>query len=213
MVVSIFFVRVVEERIFGWKMKNEKPILFKPEMVNAILHGNFFDEKKYFKTETRRKYKGSQEKCPYGQAGDFLWVKETYFDFGYFLERKFQRIEDPNNPIVYLADELRRNADQAVFSGYCPAPQKVKKYYNRNLLGISYHKRSSSIMSRRDSRLNLKIVSTELQKLGDMTELDAKAEGVESLDSFKKLWDKINSKRGFQWDPNSKVWVVRFEKV
>ncbi len=64
----------------------EHPIIFNAEMVKAILEGR--------KTQTRRVIKpqpsvtssgndffiklGYKEKCPYGQVGDRLWVKESF---------------------------------------------------------------------------------------------------------------------------------------
>lgn len=68
----------------------ERPILFSGEMVRAILEGR--------KTQTRRVIKpqpdnvrnsvfvksgfetnhGYEIKCPYGQPGDRLWVRETW---------------------------------------------------------------------------------------------------------------------------------------
>ena len=57
----------------------ERPILFSAPMVGALLDGR--------KTQTRRIYKGQRERsnvhdfqlgrCPYGQPGDRLWVKEA----------------------------------------------------------------------------------------------------------------------------------------
>jgi len=47
------------------------------------------------------------------------------------------------------------------------------------------------------------------QKLGDMTEEDAKKEGGYTLEEFRQVWKEING----SWDDDLKVWVVEFEAV
>ncbi|MHA1595821.1 MAG: ASCH domain-containing protein [Candidatus Baldrarchaeia archaeon] len=48
------------------------------------------------------------------------------------------------------------------------------------------------------------------QKLGEMTEEDAKKEGCESLEEFKRVWERVT---GEKWNPDEEVWVVEFSVV
>jgi hypothetical protein len=77
-------------------------------------------------------------------------------------------------------------------------------------------------MEEQDSRIILKITSTKIQKLQDITEEDAKAEGCFSfigrepkyyhhtyINDFKMLWNSIYN----NWDENPWVWVYGFEVV
>jgi len=48
------------------------------------------------------------------------------------------------------------------------------------------------------------------QKLGDMSEEDAKKEGCESLEEFKRVWERVT---GEPWNPEEEVWVVEFSVV
>lgn len=90
-------------------------------------------------------------------------------------------------------------------------------------------------MPRWASRITLEVVSVRVERVQDISEEDAVAEGcngytiwgpvpgeswrtepkedVSAIDKFATLWDSINAKRGFSWDINPWVWVVEFKRV
>lgn len=210
----------------------ERPILFSTEMARAILEGR--------KSQTRRiikypkiyklneligwkikphkdtpvlfsfwygtKYTLPAFRCPYGQPGDVLWVKETFL-----IEKS---IEDKIH-YEYKSDYSETMADDV-----CWKP--------------------SIFMPKEASRLKLKVTDIRVERVQDITEEDAIAEGVEYVDnqrvegeedlcriyldymdnesilmsaksSYKSLWSKINGKDS--WKSNPWVWVVEFEKI
>ena len=78
------------------------------------------------------------------------------------------------------------------------------------------------------ARIWLEITDVKVERLHQIGEEAARAEGVESLggdqfgddklwmtyrDIFIHLWDSINEKRGFGWDSNPYVWVVEFKVI
>ena len=78
-------------------------------------------------------------------------------------------------------------------------------------------------MPRKYSRLTLEIVNVRCERLQDISEQDAKAEGVERakedhipLYSFRMgyelQWDAVNGKK-HPWESNPWVWVIKFKKV
>lgn len=144
--------------------------------------------------------------CPYGNVGDRLWVRESFFipDAPY--------AEQQRDLISYKADETHPTALK--YTGWRP----------------SIH------MPRWASRITLEITNVRVERLHDISGEDAKAEGVEkgwfgdlsmmpdSMTSkgvfpnechrygFGVLWDKINGKTA-PWESNPWVWAVEFRRI
>jgi hypothetical protein len=84
--------------------------------------------------------------------------------------------------------------------------------------------RSPIHMPRWASRITLEITGVRVERLQDISEGDAKAEGVQIPDGtptppewwnyrreFAHLWDQINGPGS--WDANAWVWVVKFRRI
>ena len=185
----------------------ERPIIMGAESVRAILEGR--------KTQTRRvikpqpKFIGAPNvpfktddanpkgiiNCPYGNVGDRLWVRETVF-FETFHQQSDEELErdgfNPNIGVwVYRAD-------------------------NHDYPTITANWTSPMFMPREASRITLQITDIRVERVQDITEEDAIAEGVESFNtvaSYSYLWDSLNAKRGYPWENNPWVWVISFKRV
>jgi hypothetical protein len=232
----------------------ERPILFSGPMVRAILAGT--------KTQTRRVvklpegardvlwwngYEGKPQPgyadpgvrvvvqtglrilpCPFGFVGDTLWVRETWAlsgnEDGHTIDVWGSLCEARDAVRFYRADTeaapygLRRLPRGDVFDGHwCP----------------SIH------MPRWASRLTLEVVSVRVERVQQITNEDARAEGARELPlqegepgawwtmdasrgadayarapaaAFGRLWDTINGKRA-PWASNPWVWVVEFRRA
>lgn len=190
---------------------SEHPILFSGPMVRAILDGS--------KTMTRRVVKytpamgnpfewrnlpeskliGKIDRfCPYGQPGDRLWVRETWGCEG-------------GNTVRYIADGSKRRLHHEF-------PSKLARFNKAN--------KPSIFMPRWASRITLEITGVKVERVQDISEQDAEAEGIsfmrdipdadETLTAktlFNILWDSINAKRGYGWDVNPWVWAITFRRV
>lgn len=218
----------------------ERPILFSAPMVRAIIEGR--------KTQTRRVVKpewwrcldpddatdreSAVAMCPYGVPGDRLWVREAWRTSEKLDSNNAREIaakcEDagyyaPWAPVEYLVDGERHNWTGPEWGN----PGRV---------------RSARFMPRWASRITLEIESVRVERVRDISEGDAEAEGTSfceacgdcgwinsgpdggyqcsdsrcgesNIDGFHRAWDSINAARGFGWDANPWVWALEFRRV
>lgn len=112
-----------------------------------------------------------------------LWVKETFRECG-DIQRSGKLRERFHDSLVYRAD-----------SDDTDGPW-----------------RPSIFMPRWASRLLLDVVSVRVERLTQINEADAQAEGVASVDEYAKLWNSINGKSA-PWSSDPWVWVINFKPL
>lgn len=94
-------------------------------------------------------------------------------------------------------------------------------FENRTTEDVGFYWKPSIHMPKEAARIFLKVIAVEKQQLWNITDADAKREGVdgeygEYRFSFKELWYKTYGKRdGCAWSSNPAVWVITFniEKI
>lgn len=198
----------------------ERPILFNGDMVRAILAGR--------KTQTRRimnpqpienehggfnlpNYFAGSEKtfregalnfigCKLGKPGDRLWVKETHLNWWKL---------NPNDP-----------SGKRIFSHVAAYKADGYELEQGEKWIPSIH------MLRESSRINLEITNVRVERLQDIGEDDAIAEGANEwfetgpfngresktfCAGYRRIWESIYDQRS--WDKNPWVWVIEFKRV
>lgn len=221
------------------RVARERPLLFKPEMVRALLAGT--------KTQTRRRYKARypepyevledgvpwqrgedgiyhRREEPYGVAGDRLWVREA-FAFDVSLDEVAPSNVEPRSGVEWFADGDGNGRRQS---------------FERGKTRVSIH------MPRWASRITLEVTDVRVERLQDISEDDARAEGLTCITkdgetfkygipdrdglpgtdddgwpwqeweptaraAYKKLWEKINGPGS--WDANPFIWRIAFPTI
>lgn len=210
----------------------ERPILFSAPMVRAILAGT--------KTQTRRVVKPQPTHfnpvgiprlarpegpnavitCPYGQPGDRLWVRETFFCNDAFYpdgvdENCRWREVDGKRVAIPLEEQraemleemyYRADGEPDFYGAEGPTPW-----------------RPSIHMPRWASRISLEITSVRVERLQAISDADLECEGLQETidagidhdgyprDAWRALWSSINGADSWAADPW--VWVVEFRRV
>lgn len=209
----------------------ERSIIFSAPMVRAILSGA--------KTQTRRVVKNCRQlrdwdsspsdaydvevengeamflvagdhgftdwiPCPYGAPGDRLWVRETWATGIVYDAHKpsslAMLIDNQSQPAIAYGADWKR----------VWAPEDHGRW------------RPSIHMPRWASRITLDVLAVRVERLQEISEEDAEAEGVDPdfgnaytdarndhRRAYGRLWDSINGKRA-PWASNPWVWVIEF---
>lgn len=139
--------------------------------------------------------------CPFGAIGDRLWVREAYqgplFDFD-LME-------------TYLEDTSK--FERPEFCEYRADGGKTPEYYDADD-NLRYGWKPSIHMPRWASRITLEITGVRVERLQDISEADAIAEGGTkhfNIDWFGPLWASIYGVDS--WNANPWVWVIEFRLV
>jgi hypothetical protein len=149
--------------------------------------------------------------CPYGQPGDRLWVRETWQSFG---------DSSAITPPVPHACQIRYAADGETL--WLPVPNEA-----RGVFPASFKNRNPIHMPRWASRIWLENQSVRVERLQEIAEDGAAAEGItdggclscgmpepcgcsnprpDRRDEIARLWGDL-------WHENPFVWVVTFRVV
>ncbi|MBD8725744.1 hypothetical protein IFT43_20480 [Oxalobacteraceae sp. CFBP 13708] len=233
----------------------ERPILFSGAMVRALLAGSKTQTRRAVKQQppaghsfagwcvssTHRPDEGKatwvdgegpfmrsahRVKCPYGQPGDRLWVRETW--------RGVVEISPPGQPVEHGVARYVPNREHCRRVEYAATQAPDREPW-----------RPSIHMPRWASRILLEIVSVRVERLQDCCQTDAISEGAlhirnqawdrehfpawrylfdeavaagkkppigpSPVQAYQALWESINGTGS--WCANPWVWVVEFKRV
>jgi hypothetical protein len=217
----------------------ERPILFSAPMVRAVLAVTKTQTRRIVKPQplddapelaTHLARRGHYEwfnredqcswKCPYGAPGDRLWVREAWADLTATHGQRWERFNEETrlyergtHPFIWY----RADGDQ---------PDTGNGALNQERW------RPSIYLPRWASRILLEVTGVRIERLQEISEADAIAEGLfkdqavrwttwsateehrehlTPIEAYRELWEAING-RG-SWDANPWVWVISFRRI
>lgn len=160
-------------------------MLFKPEMIDAILAGK--------KTQTRRVMKES----------------ETYYCRGVSPLKITEVAYHVATTIGYWQTKWR------VGQSYAIQPGRGKGGIYARLAMSGKHEWQTTQPDGNGGAqwkpMRIRVTDIRRERLQDISEADAQAEGVNSIAEYRELWERING--AGSWETNPEVWVLTFELV
>lgn len=203
---------------------NYYPVLYQTEMVQAILEDRKEQTRRLFKKIPRlssdlnwaakflQKNKELRyQYSPYGKPGDVLWVRETFREVNHY-------------GFDYEFYEYKAGGTSA----HCFIPDMDQLLHDDKW-------KPSIHMPKEAARIFLEVTDVRIEKLQNISEKDAIAEGVhkhsdygstgyvhygkpdesftdiDAVWSFETLWESINGSGS--WNKNPWVWVIEFKKI
>lgn len=153
---------------------------------------------------------------PYGQPGDRLWLREEHYRIGHWEPVPNMKTKGGRMKWRFVAD-----SDEVRYSNDPPALFRKGRHHKDPGASV-WHKRLARFMPKKLSRITLEIVGVRVERLQEISEEDALAEGgpmeeFHSLNSslrgwwYPKLWESINGPGS--WGANSWVWVLEFKRL
>jgi len=170
--------------------------------------------------------------CPYGLPGDHLWGRETWRYSGW--------TEDGLPWVEYHADGATRLCERGISEEWSKklmgiwADLSAPQNFELDGRAADRRWRPAIHMPRWASRLTLEITGVRVERLQDISDEDAIAEGIERASdwhenemwkgyqqpgtrwflprqAYRDLWESINGPES--WEANPWVWVVEFRRV
>ena len=212
----------------------EHPILFSGSMVRAILEGR--------KTQTRRVVKFAKLHPDFGEPNpDEAWIDPSYsvpcLKVPYGTDD--DRTEHRHYPKWEVGDHLWVKETHQAHPIYgSPVYRADYDSDNNPVRNEGWPWRPSIFMPKRCSRITLEIEDIRVERLKDISDKDAIAEGIEFRDdigtdrnfkfygkvleklaqwttcpkwSYQSLWESINGEDS--WDANPFVWPISFRRI
>lgn len=189
----------------------ERPILFSAPMVRAILSG--------VKTQTRRvvKYNITGPNPPTGiydwhdqRTGEWKGAHGAPTPFGLCNAARLCPYGVPGDRLI-VKEALHRDGNCAAYAADGLLVCGTAWAWQRDYL-------ASMFMPRAASRITLEITDVRVERLQEISEADAIAEGIAAtpwaefppVEAFKMVWDATASTH---WNDNPWVWMLTFRRV
>lgn len=239
-------------------MSKEHPILFSGPMIQALLEGRKTLTRRIVNPKTPEDFalmvnmnagiNVQQQideliRCssPFGQVGDALWVRENFRVNSWSPEEfemtfRYEADKAISNQIVIENEDMynrlwEQSCEDLIKAGYEIDPDENFSNYDVDKLRL----RPSIHMPRSVSRLQLENTNIHIERLQDISEDDAIAEGIDKnisgdgrlvyknyfedatswhrhpQDSYRTLWQTLHGIES--WYVNPWVWVLGLKKI
>lgn len=175
--------------------------------------------------------------CPYGRRGDRLWGRETFYAWGRW-ETRFSAKKGRDE---WHFVDMTLDGPGRYFYAADGSAQSLGLVDHRATGVVGWWTRPAIFMPRAASRIRLEVTGVRVERLQDISEADAIAEGIRRPESmsdeamldadvwptgveraafnalnqpvaqYRRLWEQLNGTG--TWAANPLVWVVEFRRI
>lgn len=217
-----------------------KPILFNTEMVQAILDGRKTCTRRVVKPQPKSKlcyaFAGSHKsrigKWGYPSKTAYKYWNESYKLPDNISEEELEKLWNPpchTDDILYVRETWYKGLERYIYRADYSDTEKF--YRDGKEIEMKWH--PSIHMPKEAARIWLKVTDVRVERLQEITEDGAKAEGAidnrgfihspeneydsihTAREHFTEIWNSTIKKSDlnrYGWDANPWVWVIEFER-
>jgi hypothetical protein len=228
----LFRTELVKKILSGAKTQTRRPVKPQPDWFESDIEGGIeFNHPVTSGTYSKKSF--ARERCPFGQVGDVLWVRERW--------AIWNDSKDPSHEIVLFASDESAWWNPKDFAEYFSQPFSAGRWmeaeFNPLEHGLPVKWKPSIHMPRWACRLRLEITDVRVERVQDISEADAVAEGMEPWvecwaphplkpqskprfmgarreatcrEAFEQAW---NAAYPGSWDRSDWVWAITFKKL
>ncbi|CAI8704707.1 hypothetical protein [Kosakonia quasisacchari] len=146
--------------------------------------------------------------CPFGYVGDRIWVRETFSCIG----------NEDGHPVDAHGNLCsRKNAQRIYRASAIHKPKNYGLWTSQDGFDFEGPWTPSIHMPRWASRITLEITGVRVERLNEISEEDASAEGISGsvardvVAAYASLWQSIYGEES--WQANPWVWVIEFKRI
>ncbi|EFO32601.1 PmgT [Roseibium sp. TrichSKD4] len=223
---------MVRALLDGRKTQTRRVLTIPRDYSHAVVSRRGSDGPRYVQLTPSSDYVSARQAPRTCATGDLLWVREAW--------------RTPESLDHLSPKQIEARCKELGYHGpWCPRVTEADNHAHQWLGGDGFREgepvgrfRASMHMPRWASRITLNVTDVRVQRLQEISEADAKAEGIRPLPmqsetdssawwesdygenqartpvaSFRKLWNSLNDKRDNGWDTNPLVIAVSFEVI
>lgn len=212
--------------LMGWKTQTRRVITPQPKIYPLISRGGFWygtgeKNKLHYASEEHFRRGVVEDFCPYGKAGDSLWLRHSWYHYVTKKNKKNEQAWDPFTRIIRWKDSPGIVTDcepDTTANGWKHKPGRFMPWWA--------------------SIVEIIIKNIRVERVQEISESDADAEGIVTIprsltrhgrmngygvpgtspedasttrvNAYANLWDTINKERGYGWSTNPLVYVITF---
>jgi hypothetical protein len=207
----VFYPEMVRAALSGRKTETRRLVSSQPELVDGALRWRIGRAKWFARSTESAMREEMAAVAPY-KIGDRLWIREKHAYLDVVKSAMSQFPLGPENGNALGPDVWNLKVEYSDGSIDGRSVEGEKPTQTRELGGWAW--RSARFMHKWAARpARFEITAVRAERLQEITETGALAEGVDNVAAYRELWDNLHKATGHVWGLNPWLYVYTFRRV